>query len=158
MPSVEVSFKSTGFNELSKRIRGILDRVQNTQPAMEVASEYMQKSIRHRIAVSKKSPDGDRWEPLADETVETKKRKGRSNPSSILVDTGELKDSIEEAFVDKSDFIVEAGAEHASYPQYGTSDQPARPFMGFSPENIKRITSIINTYVMTGDLKYSRRG
>lgn len=77
---------------LTKRIdemREMAARARDLSPAMQAAAEAVVKHVSDRFR-SKTDPEGAPWQPLAQSTV-ARRRKGSS---SILTDTGVLKNSI----------------------------------------------------------------
>jgi phage virion morphogenesis protein len=156
-----VAIDSGDVLKVSERIAKLLADTENLEPVMEQAAEYMQRSTINRILRTKRGPDGERWAALAEVTVELK---GHDRP---LFETGELSRSIEITDVSSHGFELTAETPYASYMQNGVAKMraitdsrhtegmgkgsiPARPFMGFSSENIKRITKMISDYLAHG--------
>lgn len=154
MAGVSVRISSKELSALTGRLNKMVQRAEDLRPAMQEIGEYMQRSTVNRILRQKKSPEGDPWAELSELTISLK---GHDRP---LFQSGELADSINLKSVTNRGFTLQAGAKHASFQQKGVrkvrgkyrSNKPSpqippRPFMGFSQENIKRISQILREYV-----------
>ena len=64
------------------------------------------------------------WPPLKPETIARK-----ANGDTPLLETGEMRDSIEHTFIGGSGFVV-SSSDTAVYQERGTSTIPARSFLG----------------------------
>ena len=157
MPSLSVSIDSGDIAKLNRRISKLLHDTLDLEPVMAEAAEYMKRSTVNRILRTKTSPDGERWEALSDVTIALK---GHDQP---LFQTGGLADSVDVLDVSKDGFMISAEAPHASYMHKGVKrvkgafkskraepQVPARPFMGFSDANVRRISSMIRNYLANG--------
>jgi phage virion morphogenesis protein len=150
MPQVAVRFNASVW---LSRLNHILEHSEHLQPAIQEAAEYMVRSTRNRITGKKSdrhAPDGEPWAPLSEMTIE---KKGHNQ---ILYQSGELLDSIHIENVTNDGFTVIADSPHASYMQSGVKRTngwvkgkkiPARPFIGFSEANIRRIAKILRDYI-----------
>lgn len=139
---------------ITRRLARLLERSGHLEPAWQDAAEYMKNSTVNRILRTKKSPEGERWAALSEVTIELK---GHDKP---LFETGELSNSIGIGDVSNDGFEIFSASDYASYMQEGVqtlrgafrSKKPApqvppRPFMGFSDENMKRISQILHNYL-----------
>jgi phage virion morphogenesis protein len=153
MSGLAIRIEANDLRRLDKRISDLLHDVLNLEPAMAEAAQYMVRSTQNRILRTKTSPDGERWEALRDVTVNLK------GHDRILFQTGDLAKSIQVADVTNHGFMITSSADYASYMQDGikrtrgmikNKTVPARPFMGFSDENKKRIAKIIRDYLAHG--------
>jgi phage virion morphogenesis protein len=154
MSSVTISFNT---KPLSDRLDEIADRFDHVEAIMDDIAEYMVRSVRNRILRSKRDPKGERWKSLSKVTKELK------GHERILFDTGELSRSIEVTSADGDGFTVSATADHASYMQLGVArtggmikgkEIPARPFMGFSDANRRRIGRMLRDYIQDGTTNF----
>lgn len=140
---------------VTRRLDSIRNKISDLRPVLEEIGQYMVRSTQHRIVRSKTSPDGERWADNSDLTVELK---GRNSP---LYHTGNLSKSVRVTKLDANRVVVSATSPYASHNQHGVnrvrgkyrSNRPpkqvsARPFMGLSDANVRRITKIVNDYVM----------
>ncbi len=100
-------------------------------------------STAQRIANQKESPEGMAWPNWGGRYAKTRKRS-----QSLLVSSGDLKDSIH-ALVTGGGFntqvVVGTSAIYAATHQFGASERgiPARPFLGISNEDRTRIEHLV---------------
>ncbi|WP_316200906.1 MULTISPECIES: phage virion morphogenesis protein [unclassified Bradyrhizobium] len=161
MGAFAVDLNTDDLARLNARLTKLLHDAEHLHPVMEQAAEYMQRATINRILRTKMSPEGERWAALSDVTIALK---GHDRP---LFDSGELSRSIDVTDVADHGFELTADTEYASWMQngfnhagrkarrggkrYSKSDKvPARPFMGFSEENVKRISKMIRDYLAHG--------
>ena len=80
------------------------------------------------------------WVPLAASTVERK-----ANGDTPLLETGEMRDSIEHQVVSDKEAQIGSASDIAGYQEFGTSRIPARPFLGGAAvakgEEVAKVTS-----------------
>ncbi len=79
-----------------------------------------------------------RWEPLADSTIESRKRRHR-NATNILQDSGDLRRKIEvDTFTDLFSFISSQRSQqhYGLFHQEGTKTIPQRRFLFYTPADI----------------------
>ena len=107
----------------------------------QVAAEEV-KATQNRIRNSKTDPDGQPWAPWSMATIRANKNKG----GSLLFRTGALHDSIQFRISEKT-LTIYSNVGYAKYLQFGTPKMPARPFLGWSRENINRIKKILQDAV-----------
>jgi phage virion morphogenesis protein len=153
MSGLAIKIDANDLRRLDKRITDLLHDVLHMEPVMAEAAQYMVRSTVNRILRSKTGPDGERWEALRDVTVNLK------GNDTILFQTGDLSRSIRVEDVSDQGFMITSDSDHASYMQDGikrtrgmikNKEVPARPFMGFSDENKKRIAKMIRDYLAHG--------
>jgi phage virion morphogenesis protein len=157
MPSLSVRLESADLARLNSRISKLLHDTLNLEPVWAEAAEYMKNSTANRILRTKMSPEGERWEALSDVTIALK---GHDRP---LFQSGELAGGINILDVSNDGFMITADAPYASYMQKGVKKVkgafkskrpqpqiPARPFMGFSDENVRRISKMVRDYLANG--------
>lgn len=154
MPSIAVRLIADDLAKLNKRIKKLLHDAIDLEPVWEEAAQYMKRSTVNRILRTKTSPEGERWQALTDVTIALK---GHDRP---LFESGELAGSINVEEVTSDGFVIVADSDHASYMQNGVAvvkgafktKRPmpqivARPFMGFSDENVRRISKMIRDHI-----------
>jgi len=145
MSSVSIVFNTRPYSE---GLEELLERYDDLGDVMDDIGAYMVRSIQNRILRLKRDPkNNQRWAPLKESTI---RRKGHA---SILFDSGELADSIDITNADERGFTVSAGADHAGYMQFGTTGKratPARPFIGFSETNKRRVSRMLRDYLAEG--------
>ncbi|MEM6432966.1 MAG: phage virion morphogenesis protein [Cyanobacteria bacterium P01_D01_bin.115] len=137
-------------NTTLKAVANLVDRTRNWRPALNEAALYMERQTKLRFA-REEAPDGTQWAPLAASTRAAKKLRGA--PLKILVDTGILESGIAARPASDTQASVEAtaGAEYGIWHQIGTKRMPARPYLGFSDEDVSAIDRIFKRHV-DGDL------
>lgn len=112
---IDLKIKGRGLRDLVKNYKRFSDDVVD-----QVTQETYEQS-RKRIRVTKKGPDGKRWEKL---DPETRRKKGNNR---ILFSSGKLFNSLS-----VSGNKVLAQNRYAAVHQFGSRKMsvPARPFMG----------------------------
>ena len=147
---IDFTFTQSQLRSLNKRLEGLVKRAGNLTPFFDDAAAYMVNVVQHRIYRSKKGPDGQRWAPLAQSTIDIK------GHDTILYETGELGRSIHVDSQDRSGFIIASDAPYAYFMQNGIKRTggmisgkrvPARPFMGISERNVKVISRMLKDHV-----------
>jgi phage gpG-like protein len=154
MANVAVRLDAADLAKLSKRISDLLHDTLDLTSVMEDAAQYMKRSTVNRILRSKTSPEGERWEALSDVTIALK------GHDRSLFASGELAAGIYVEEITPDGFVIAADSDHASYMQNGVAvvkgafkskrpmpQIPARPFMGFSDENVRRISKMIRDHL-----------
>lgn len=159
MANFAVKMNSEGLATLNKRIAKLLHDAENMRPVWDEAAEYMVRSTQNRINKTQTGPDGSPWARLAELTV---KLKGSDWP---LYATGKLVEGIQVGHVSRSGFSIKStatnseGENYSSWVQKGVRrskgkykkktqpHSPARPFMGFSKENVARISKMIRDHM-----------
>lgn len=154
MAALGIRLNAGDVAKLSSNLNRIVRQAENLVPAMETIGEYMVRSTQNRILRSKTSPEGDRWARLSELTTSLK---GHDQP---LFHSGRLAESIKVKNVSNRGVTIYSSAPYAGYMQSGVRKVkgkyrskkpapqiPARPFMGFSQENLKRISQILRKHV-----------
>lgn len=162
MADFSVKMTSQGLAALNKRIAKLLQDAEHMEPVWQQAAQYMVRSTQNRINKTQTGPDGVPWQRLAALTVELK---GNDWP---LYATGKLVKGIQVGDVSNAGFQIEStarnerGEAYSSYVQDGVRNSrgkykkktrphsPARPFMGFSKENVSRISKMIRDHLKAG--------
>ncbi|MCB1466640.1 MAG: phage virion morphogenesis protein [Rhizobiaceae bacterium] len=156
--SVNIRFST---DLLEKRLKRLIKQAHDITPAMQESAAYMVRATQNRILRSKTSPSGKVWAPNGTATIDIK---GRDSP---LFRYGNLADGIEAQRVTKGGFTIASTARSKDGVDYGALMQkgiparkmkgwikrkkvPARPFLGFSEANIKRLAKILQEHLMGG--------
>jgi phage virion morphogenesis protein len=135
---------------ITQSLQRTIDRTHNLYPLMADIGQYMVRSTQNRILREKKSPKGDRWAELAQSTIDSK------GHSSILFLTGDLAKGISVEDVSNTNVTIRSDSEYGSFHQKGwkhhgrpgrTKRVPARPFLGVSEENKRRIKKMLRDYL-----------
>jgi phage virion morphogenesis protein len=125
-------------------------------PVMGAIGEYMLGRTRERFD-AQTAPDGQKWAPLAQATIDAKRRKstGKSKakgsraktnaqPSDILKDTFLLRDTI--AYQPTASSVaIGTPQRYGLHHQYGAPMRniAPRPFLGVNREDVREIESIV---------------
>lgn len=155
-----------GMEAASVRLTQLLAQLTDLKPFMQAAAEYMVRSTQYRIRQGKTSPDGSVPPALAALTVLLK---GHNKP---WYQTGKLRDGIAVDRVTAEGFVIRAtalnakGRDYAARVQFGNAKQrgavtlpdgskvhprtpqPARPFLGFSDENLRHVSRMLQEHVL----------
>jgi phage virion morphogenesis protein len=158
MPSLSVRLDADDLARLNRRLSKLLHDTLDLEPVWREAAEYMKQSTQNRILRTKTAPDGERWAALSDVTIELK------GHDSQLFESGEMAGSVDVLDVSNDGFMITTDAPYASYMHKGVKrvkgafrskrpapQIPARPFMGFSDENVRRISKMVRDYLANGD-------
>lgn len=156
MAAVRFRYDLKDFKKIDDRLRKLTNRTRYMRPAMEAAAGYMVNATVNRILRTKTSPGGQRWQALSALTQELK---GHDAP---LFETGGLARSIRVYNLTNSGFEIGSPLKYAGPMQKGVRkvrgkyrsnrprpQVPPRPFLGFSPENKRRIAKILKDHVLS---------
>ncbi len=111
-------------------------------PPLQEAAIYQEASTKVNFA-KESSPDGQKWQDLKPATW-LRKRSG-----SILREKSILVNSITHYPVGNDTWVVGTQIEYARSHQLGNPSRnlPARPFLGFSRNDINQINQIFQRYL-----------
>ena len=114
-----------------------------TRRSLEQIGQTEVASIQNRIAVSKTAPDGTAWAPWSMSTMRARMSDGTAH-LGLLYRTGDLFRSI---YYKVTNLRLEVGSSspYARFLQNGTSNIPARPFIGWTSQTINRLKMLIAT-------------
>jgi phage virion morphogenesis protein len=130
--------------EVKDNVSKILDRRLKKLKAKKILTDiarYEEEQTRKRIKTTKISADGVPWAPWSAATLKARTRRG-TLAGGLLYETGNLWRSIR-SFVLNTSIRITANAPYAKYLQNGTLRMPARPFLGWSRESIRKIKTMI---------------
>lgn len=173
---MQISIQVEGLARLKQRLKATAGKLQNMRQFWSSVGMYVQnQTIKERFN-KEQSPNGQKWEPLAESTKRRKKRHKRGQ-MKILHDTGELRRSIAYEAGNNS---VKVGSvlKYARIHQFGGTVEvsrlgqykrnhknhrfkrkgnsysyshkvtiPARPFLGVTESEKKHITSMFRQYI-----------
>jgi len=148
------------MDELRAEVGQIPTRMVNVSQGLTLFDKVLGDDIRFKAFRQESTqgwkPDGNRWPPLADETVEQEYRGAPRGPEHILFRSGELYRSIGVKVLPTS-IELSATATSGSYAygtahQYGTKRKkpPKRVFLAVSPQRLKQISRVLSAYIMRG--------
>jgi len=133
--------KTTRTRSKDDPLGRMLQRLKDPSSAMAEIGKALVQSTRTRIKSTKTDPDESPWAPWADST-RIARTKDNTASKGLLYKTGELSRSIQ-AQVTNKQAIVGSDSPYASFLQLGTSDMPARPFIGISQKDKAVINNIL---------------
>ena len=118
--------------DVEKRLAALREQAQDFSAPLAEFALWKERQLKNNFS-KQIDPDGNPWEPLADSTLDDKRRRGA--PLDILTDTATLKSGIEAmpATRDEAGVASTAGAEYGILHQKGTQRLPQRRYMGWSP-------------------------
>lgn len=133
---------TTGLEEAQAKLGKLVKRGADLTPILrELGDDEITRTLlrfEHGEA-----PDGSAWAGLK------QPRKGRKGGSAqVLVDTGQLRNSITKQILGGSALIIGSNADYAAWHQFGTRYVPARPFLGVSDDLIQSAQELIHAYFL----------
>lgn len=131
----------------TKQLERLLDKVANPQPLLEEVGKSLQSSTRQRIRDTKVSPNGAAFAPWSFATARARERDGTAG-GGILYRSGRLHDAIQYQVNDRQVTVgVDSTAPYAKFLQSGTPRMPARPFIGFSEQDLMMIRRVLKAHL-----------
>lgn len=154
MPAeIKMSFDKSELRELNTYIKEVMRNGNNTRPIMTFAVSVMSTSAIENFREQGREPH--KWRGLAESTIEARERRG-TWPGNILEEFGQLKQSLLPSIRGRGSFLqisrsqVEYGTRltkaRALQHGYQKRNLPARPFLYFRNEDVKKIMSFTFTY------------
>ena len=143
--SIALRVDLSQFGEITSAIKQLS---QLDVPAMlDDIGALVAEQAKTRIREEKRSPDGEPWAPL---NPDYEQRKREKSSGGILVFENYLHESIQHTFFGNS-VTVGSNRIYAAHHQFGGeeigSGIPARPYLGFSPENIEDIHDLVINFL-----------
>ena len=139
--NIQVSPK---IKNIQKFIDGLIPKLRQFKRPLKKSTLLMKRSIEKNFAVGGRPI----WEKLDDNTV------AKKGHGTILVDTGQLKNSFKIPTASDSEAKVTSATSHGHFHQQGgelgnrnARGLIARPFMLFQSEDVKNITKHFITHV-----------
>lgn len=163
---IKLKASKGGMEAASRRFADMLVQLNEMRPFMEAAAQYMVRSTRYRIRQGLTQPDGQKPQALAALTVLLK---GHNKP---WYQEGRLYGGIDVDRVTDDGFVIRAearndkGFDYAPSVQFGnkkqrgfatlpdgsrakpSKPQPARPFLGFSDENLRYVSRLLQQHLV----------
>lgn len=140
-----VSFSVVGLNEILEKLRNAdIRRSNNLGHAL---ASWLARSARMRILKTKTAPDGTKWAPLAASTLKNLERTKAGG--SMLYRTGSLHRAVGYSLMlwSKGAIILDDKMNYAECLQRGTKKMTARPYLGVSKEDHKKLTDLSLEYL-----------
>lgn len=132
----------------------LLERL-DLSPALRAVGVLLGSAARQNFQ-KQSAPDGTPWAPLLRPRSRPRDKRGRKRGGTqqILLDTGTLRASITSLGSRDNVFLVERNAvlvgtrvKYAPFHQHGTRKMVARPFLGWSPELLRKARRILADFV-----------
>jgi len=101
----------------------------------------IESQTRRRVLVEKTAPDGTPWAPWSPGYAAT-----RGGGQSLLMDSGQMVMSLYQR-VESHAVVVGTNKVYAADHQFGKDRLPARPFLGFSDDNLRDLESVATDYL-----------
>ena len=153
---MKINIKAEGVNRLKQKLQSQVNNLLNLQPLWQSVGMYVQKrTIKERFD-KEQAPDGSKWQPLSPVRVKQRLKRHKSGNMKILQDTGELRRSIQ---YEAGQTYVRIGSnlKYARIHQFGGTILfkkrkgsviiPARPYLGITPNERKRINDMYRAYL-----------
>jgi phage virion morphogenesis protein len=147
--------------ELQLDLSQLADKADDPAPYLSAVGAYMLASIGKNFA-GEQAPTGEAWAPLAPATIAARRTGPRgggkaSHPDKILQGTGQhLRDTMN-AEVNGNSVRIGPSWQFSGVHQYGgnagkhgSAKIPARPFLGFRPEDPNNLEKMAIDYLSGG--------
>ena len=150
--SADITITITG-DDVQGALRKLIDKVDDTRPAMRAISETLLDSIEEAFEKESDPETGTAWPALAESTILQRIRKGTWPGKMLQISQGGLASSFSSNFGD--DFAV-AGSNkpyariHHFGGQAGRGRRvtiPARPYAGVTPDHRQEVLDIIERHL-----------
>lgn len=139
MAGARFALDTSALKPLEARVRIMASM--DTSALMPRLGEYLLRSTQDRFK-TQTAPDGTTWEALAPRTAKRKKY----NPDKVLTERGFLRKGIAWQVLNKTTVEVGSNLRYAATHQFGRDNIPARPFLGLSDQDERKIDAIIRSW------------
>lgn len=154
-----------GMHELEalrKRFAEVAEQLTNDTDLADAVGDQQANSARRRISETKRSPAGKRWAPWSKSYAKT-----RTGKHSLLVSSGDLRDSITHEIQSNTEVAVGSNLVYARVHLRGSAPGakpriPARPYLdtepGFAdPRDRAELREVLREFWVEKGIKRSRR-
>lgn len=123
--------------DMDRKLNAVLDRLsrQPTPDLVRAVGDEVRFQIQHRIENEKRDPDGKPWRPWSDVYAKT-----RGPQHSLLIDTGDLLESIETI---QRGNAVQVGSSLV----YARKQDAAREFVGLGADGEEDLLQVIGLFL-----------
>ncbi len=139
MAGSKFTLETSALKPLEARVRIMAGM--DTSALMPRLGEYLLRSTQDRFK-SQTAPDGAAWEALAPRTAKRKKY----NPDKVLTERGFLRKGIVWQLLNQTTVEIGSNLKYAATHQFGRGNIPARPFLGLSDQDHRKIGAIIRSW------------
>lgn len=129
----------------NRQLKNLTRRVSRLEPPLRKYGQYRVGQIERQFD-TETDPYGNAWSPLAQSTIEQKRRLGY--PDSILTRTGDLRKSFDFNARGKT-LTIESYSPYAGFHQTGTRKMPARKLLpddGDTEPNLKMLAKLLKAH------------
>jgi phage gpG-like protein len=139
---------TTNAAEVIALLNGVIFRAEHPKPVLERVGEHAASRVMLSIMSEKDDPDDRAWAEWQPSTRAQREAKGNAG-LGLLWDRGDLLASIG-VNVKRDEVQIGTNAPHAGYLQSGTSRMQARPFLGWSRQDMEVADRWVGHYIMGG--------
>lgn len=133
----------------TQQLDRLLKRLRDPTPALNEVGQGLKQSTQDRIRETKVSPSGLPFAPWSYSTLLARQKEG-TDARGILFRKGTLFNAVQYQVVKNQVQVgVDSTAPYARFLQEGTVKMPARPFVGFSQQDIELIRKILHKHLQT---------
>lgn len=136
---------TTNIPEVVSALNAMLARVHNMAPVMARIGEHQASKVLLEIMQEKTDPNDHRWAAWKPSTRASREKKGNA-ALGLLWDRGDLLASIKMK-AGASEVAIGTDNPHAGYLQHGTSKMEARPFLGWSDEDMAYAERLVALHI-----------
>ena len=145
MASAEFTFDLKELDGLAKLLEQAKLSSQDRRQLLKNIGVEVEAQTQKRFD-TQLSPEGKRWQDLADKTKHYYAKYFPGLRNSLLVLEGGLRDSIENQ-VDDWSVLVGATKVYTATHQFGRGKIPARPYLGISTSNAEDIMKVAQAFL-----------
>jgi phage gpG-like protein len=139
---------TTNAAEVIAALNGVIYRAEHPRPVLDRIGEHAASRVMLSIMSDKDDPEGRAWPEWQPSTRSQREAKGNAG-LGLLWDRGDLLASIG-VNVKRNEVQIGTNAAHAGYLQSGTRRMAARPFLGWSKQDMQIADRWVGQYIMGG--------
>lgn len=126
-------------------LNGMSARMADMRPVMQRIGEYQGSKILLELMEQKEDPEGHAWAAWMPSTRSEREAKGNAS-LGLLWDRGDLLHSIK-VQPGLQSVVIGSNSKYAGFLQDGTKKMVARPFLGWSDEDIEYTGHLVAQYI-----------
>ena len=128
--------------EAVRRALGLLGKVAAAPDVMLAGKARLADILVEGPGGKGEAAAGQDWAPLSEETISRRRTGKRKGGPQILQDSNKLKQSIV-SIVHGGEVTVGTGVEYGKWHQGGTTNMPARPFVGIDEVDRETFVKVV---------------